>query len=151
MNPWLHTYDVFFFNSNLRKSTFSVSLGHVPEVSDYCVQNGVVQPWLLEKEKNWPSVEWEREAKMRPRCSLSHSVLSIMKNIFPVPQVHPLENSPTVQATHATWGSAEGSHPSTYQAIIQTANPPLWERARIVTQVEWNTTKLQQRKNLDAI
>jgi len=39
-------------------------------------------------------------------------------NIFPLPQLHPLEKSHVVQAMCTAWGSAEGSHPTTYQAIL---------------------------------
>lgn len=78
------------------------------------------------------------EAKIRPQMVFESQCINYCEknNIFPLPQLHPLEKSPVVHTTCTAWGSAEGSHPTSCQAIIQNANPPLTDRARIVTQVK---------------
>lgn len=87
---------------------------------------------------------------MRTQWPLSHGVLSIVKNVtFSL-----THNSTPLKKTlgYKLHGEVlEGSHPAAYQAIIQNSNSRVHYKARIVTQVKYNTTELQQRKNLDAI
>lgn len=97
----------------------------------------LIMVWMKPK---WELTEMATESQCIKYCEKC--------NIFPHPPLHPVEKNPGEQAT---WWSAEGSHPAAYQAIIQNSNSCIHYKARIFTQVKYNTTELQQRENLDAI
>lgn len=131
---------LILFNSNLRNSTHSASISHVTETSAVCK---ILLPIHGFQRKGQEINYGLNEAKMRPQSSLCDSVLSTVKNVtfslWHNTTEKSLEKNPVVQATYNAWGSAEGSHPTIYQAIIH----PSETGPRLLH--KWN--KIQLRSN----